>query len=176
MGKIFYIADMHLGHENIIRLCDRPFKNADEMDKVLIDNYNSVVTDEDDVYFIGDVSFKGKDPVEYLKQLKGKKHLIGGNHDSAIRKNPAARKMFVSIDDYKEISDGKRQVILFHYPIAEWNGYFRNSYHIYGHIHNNDKNVVWDYMNGLKNCFNAGADIIDFTPRTLDWFIKNSKK
>ena len=175
MGKIYYVADMHLGHENIIRLCNRPFKNADEMDEVLINNYNSIVTDEDDVYFIGDFSFKGKDPVFYLKKLKGKKHLIVGNHDGAVMKNPAARKMFASIDYYKEILDEKRQVILFHYPIAEWNGYFRNSYHIYGHIHNNDKNEVWKYINGLKNCFNAGVDLTNFMPRTLDDFIKNSK-
>lgn len=176
MGKIYYIADMHLGHENIIRLSNRPFDSVEEMDKVLIDNYNSVVTDEDDVYFLGDVSFKGKDPVAYLKQMKGKKHLIVGNHDGAILKNPAARKMFEEISDYKDISDNGRRVILFHYPIAEWNGYFRNSYHIYGHIHNNDKNEVWAYMSKLKNCFNAGVDLTEFMPRTLDWFIKNQNK
>ncbi len=169
---IYYIADMHLGHENIIRLSNRPFKSVEEMDKTLIKNFNEVVTDEDDVYFIGDVSFKAGDPVKYLKQLNGKKHLIIGNHDGSILKNPAARKMFVSIDNYKEIMDEGRKVILFHYPIAEWNGYFRNTYHIYGHTHNNTTNPSYEYMKSLNNCFNVGVDNTNFYPKTLSQLIK----
>ena len=45
MGKIFYIADLHLGHSNIIRLSKRPFNNVAEMDNALIDNWNKVVSD-----------------------------------------------------------------------------------------------------------------------------------
>ncbi len=56
----YYIADTHFGHNNILRLSNRPFNTVEEMDKVIIDNWNSRVTDNDDVckkYFIemGDI-------------------------------------------------------------------------------------------------------------------------
>lgn len=172
MGKIFYSADLHLGHYNIIKHSNRPFRSVEEMDKKLIENHNSVVSNDDDVYFIGDLCYKSNDPIKYLKQLNGKKHLIIGNHDGSITKNPVARKMFVEIEHYKEILDNNRRVILFHYPIAEWNGYFRKSYHIYGHVHNNFENPVFAYMDSLNNCFNAGVDLNNFMPMTLDDFIK----
>lgn len=69
----FYISDTHFGHSNIIRHCNRPFVNADEMDEVLIKNWNSVVTNRDTVYILGDFAFsKGiKQPSEYLRELNG---------------------------------------------------------------------------------------------------------
>ena len=73
----YYISDLHLGHSNILRLSNRPFKNIDEMDKKIIENWNSVVTNNDDVYILGDVIYKSiNDPEGYLKQLKGKMHII----------------------------------------------------------------------------------------------------
>ena len=54
----YYIADLHLGHANIIRLSNRPYKDVDEMDNDLINRWNSVITDTDDVYIIGDLIFK----------------------------------------------------------------------------------------------------------------------
>ena len=87
MGKIFYIADTHFGHDNIRKLSNRPFSTVEEMDNALINNWNSVVTDDDDVYILGDFSYKSEDPIDYLKKLNGKKHLIVGNHDNKLLKN-----------------------------------------------------------------------------------------
>ena len=165
----YYISDTHLGHANVIRFQNRPFKDVEEMDKTIIDNWNSVVTDEDDVWILGDLIYKAKDPIVYLKQLKGKKHLIVGNHDKFARNN-VFRKYFVSIDDYKEVVDDNTRIIMFHYPIAEWNGYFRNSVHLFGHIHNS-KNEAYDTMKQRKNCYNVGADCLGFFPRTLKQII-----
>ena len=61
MGKILYTADLHLGHGNIIRLCNRPFYTVDEMNRTIIENWNSCVKPEDDIYIIGDFSYKSKE-------------------------------------------------------------------------------------------------------------------
>jgi len=79
---IYFTADQHFGHANIIRLCSRPFSDVQKMDEVLIDNWNRRVTNGDTIYIIGDLFFRKTVPTEeYLKRLKAKKHLILGNHD-----------------------------------------------------------------------------------------------
>jgi calcineurin-like phosphoesterase family protein len=76
--KIFVTSDTHFGHNNIIKYCNRPFKTSQEMDETLIKNYNSVVSNDDHVYFLGDFSMSN-DP-EYLNyifhRLHGRKFLI----------------------------------------------------------------------------------------------------
>lgn len=170
---IYYTADLHLGHQNIITHCCRPFSDADEMDETIISNWNSVVTDKDDVYIVGDISFKigSCDGVSKIKRLKGKKHLIIGNHDVGNLKKEEFAGCFVSVDNYLEIKDNGRRVVLFHYPIAEWNGYFRGAYHVYGHIHNNEV-MCKGFMDSLENAFNAGTDLHGFFPVTLDRMIE----
>ncbi len=183
--KNFYIADTHFGHYNIIRLCQRPFQTVDEMDQTMIKNWNQAVSDEDTVYILGDVSFsKGsKSPDEYLSKLNGKKIIIMGNHDYDILKNKQKylkQKIAKWISDYSEIRDElngeNKRIILSHYPILEWNGFFRGSIHLYGHIHNNTENQTLKIMQNIDNAYNVGADILDFTPRTLDEVIEYNKK
>lgn len=69
--KIFVISDLHLGHANIIKMCNRPFRNVEEMDKEIIKRWNSVVGHQDLVYVVGDFSFKGKNAEHYLDKLNG---------------------------------------------------------------------------------------------------------
>ena len=70
----YFTADLHLGHDNIISFCNRPFKNIEEMDKAIIDNWNSKVTEKDEVWILGDFSYRSVKNVEnYLQKLKGKK-------------------------------------------------------------------------------------------------------
>ena len=85
---IYFTADQHFGHANIIKLCSRPFSDVQEMDEALIENWNRRVTNGDTIYIIGDLLFRNSVPTEeYLQRLKGKKHLILGNHDNTwIRK------------------------------------------------------------------------------------------
>ena len=163
----YYIADTHFGHDNIRRLSNRPFKTIEEMDRAIIDNWNSRVSDNDVVYILGDFSYKSEDPISYLKQLKGRKHLIIGNHDSRLLKNPACKKYFVEISDIKMVNDNGTQIVCCHYPMVEWNGYYRNVLHFYGHIHNNFDNETNQYISKVKNAYNVGVDIIGFMPRTL---------
>ena len=80
---IYFTADLHLGHTNIIKLSDRSFDSVEQMNETLIDNINSVVNNKDTLYLLGDISHKI--PVEeantLIKRINGRKILIRGNHD-----------------------------------------------------------------------------------------------
>ena len=160
-------------------MCHRPFENLEQMHQKIKQNWNAVVSEQDDVYIIGDVclGFNGE-IAEYLRKLHGKKHLVIGNHDRKYLANQNFRALFESIDNYLLIDDEERKVVLFHYPILEWDGYFKGYYHIYGHIHNNDANFANQLLTReeFRNAFNAGTDLHDFTPQTLSQLIarKNS--
>lgn len=165
--KNFYIADLHLFHENILRLSNRPFSTLTKMHETIIENWNKKVTKDDNVYILGDVSLgHTQEVIKILKQLNGRKILIIGNHDHKCLKNKEFRNEFIEITSYKELEDNNKKVILFHYPIEEWNGYFRNSIHLYGHVHINDMN-----LKPLKNRYNVGIDKLNFEPCSLDEII-----
>lgn len=165
---IYYTADPHLGHDNIRKLCNRPFATVEEMDETIINNWNSKVTDKDDVYILGDFSFKAKDPTEYLKRLKGKKHLIVGNHDSQLLRHPDLRKYLVEVVNMKTIIDNGTRIVLCHYPLVEWDGYYKNTLHFYGHVHNSYHNETTRYASNMENAYNVGMDVVGFYPMTLD--------
>ena len=78
---IYFTADLHFGHENIIAHCNRPFESTAEMDEMLLTNWCNQVHETDTVYILGDLMFYCKDPEHYLQRLPGRKHLIVGNHD-----------------------------------------------------------------------------------------------
>lgn len=89
---IFFTADHHFYHTNIIRYCSRPFVTVEEMNEEMVKRWNSVVSPGDIVYYLGDFSL-AKRPVEYFApRLNGEKHLIMGNHDPChpIHKKKAA--------------------------------------------------------------------------------------
>ena len=70
--KIWYTSDLHFGHRNVIRFCERPFENEKEMGKALIENWNETVGDNDIVFVIGD-TFWFNDSHSIKKVLKRKK-------------------------------------------------------------------------------------------------------
>lgn len=174
---IYYTSDLHLGHNNILKLCSRPFPDINTMDSEIIHNWNTVVQPNDDVYIIGDFSYGAsvEKAISYLERLKGKKHLIIGNHDEKNLKDARFRSMLVSVDSYLEVLDGNRMVCLFHFPIAEWHGYFREKYyHIYGHVHNRNSSPGARFIKGEVKAFNAGVDVNGFFPKTLDQLISEN--
>ena len=169
---------------NVIRFDNRPFKNVQEMDSTLIDNWNNVVADKDTVYILGDFSwYKEQETIAILDQLKGEKVLIKGNHD---RISPAIRNYFNGMYDYLEVKDNGTKVILSHYPMPFWNGQFRDTVHLYGHIHNSHQ---WNMMESWKKelqqlqdlparMYNVGVMMkyINYMPRTLDEIIEGANK
>jgi calcineurin-like phosphoesterase family protein len=174
--RIFYIADTHFGHANILRLNNRPFYSVEEMDRVMIENWNARVGKEDIVYIIGDFAFRSAvNPTEIIKRLNGRKVLIQGNHDWKSLKDPAFRRCFEEICDRKTIQDNNRKVVMDHFPLIEWDGYIKGRYLVSGHIHNNITNNASKCMRMLDNAVNAGVDINDFMPVTLDEMIVHNQ-
>ena len=172
--SIFYIADLHFGHKNVIDFDHRPFSNLESMDRTLIELWNRKVTDADHVYIIGDFACRNTKGEEwYLQQLHGHKHLIIGNHDMKLLNNAAALSCLESVDKMKHISDSGTQICLCHFPLAEWNGYYRGHTHIYGHIHN-AKNEAAHFMRTKSHALNAGCMINGYAPVTLSELIANN--
>ncbi len=176
----YYISDLHIGHTNVIRYDNRPFENVEEMNKMLVRNWNSVINSTDEVYVLGDFAWKNALGVEVLKQLKGRKFLIKGNHDKI---NEKMEKYFEWIKDYAVIYDKQTKVVLFHYPIANWDGQYRGSVHLYGHIHNTRDHYILEKCRIIYRkadipfeCYNVGCMMpyINYTPRTLEEIRNNT--
>lgn len=169
----YYIADLHLFHSNIIKLNNRPFKNVTEMNETIVNNYNSIVTKKDTVYFLGDMMYPKNEEellngINLIRKLNGKKILIAGNHDRYALRNREFKKLFFEIRDYMEIIDSAKKVVMFHYPMQEWNGFFSGAIHLHGHTHNNK---IANGDQKLLNRYNVGVDVTDFKPVTLSQLI-----
>lgn len=157
MSKIFFTGDTHFGHANIIKYCKRPFSSAQEMDAMLIKNWNDVVEPGDTVYHIGDFAFDRR-PENYLNRLNGNKHLIKGNHD----KQPNIKQGWASINDYREIRVEGQIIILFHYACRVWNKSHKGSWQLYGHSHG----TLSDDHNALS--IDVGVDNHNYFPISFD--------
>ena len=171
---IFVTSDLHFGHKNIIKYENRPFKDVEEMDKKLIENWNEVVSDTDITYVLGDFSwYKGEKTNEILNQLNGKKILIKGNHDKNFLNDKKFNiNLFEAIYDYKVIKYDGIKYVLFHYPIAEFDGKNNGYIHLYGHIHTMDLLLE----ESLKHSYNVGADRNNYYPIKLSNYEKMEVK
>ncbi|MCL1791036.1 MAG: metallophosphoesterase family protein [Peptococcaceae bacterium] len=164
---IYFTADLHFGHENIIRYCNRPFRTAKEMDATLMDNWNDTVNPNDEVYILGDLTMKSPDRAhEILSTLNGRKYFIRGNHDRFLNNYESFKSDLVWIKDYFILWCEGQKFVLFHYPIAEWDGFFRGAIHLYGHIHNSSVSLA--RVDGTGLAFNVGVDCNDFRPVSME--------
>lgn len=157
---IYVISDTHFGHANIIKYANRPFSDVEEMNKTIMDNWNSVINDNDEIYHLGDVCFTND--YSFLKKLKGKKKLILGNHDS---KNKLSE-YFEILQPIHELRNLGHKFVLSHYPIFDWNNKMKGSIHLYGHIHNS----IMEYNE--KNSFNVCVENIGYCPIKLERIVE----
>lgn len=173
---ILYTGDLHFGHSNVIGFDHRPFADVGEMDRVMIELWNGRVMPDDTVYIVGDFCYRSTRPPEwYLRQLKGHKILILGNHDMPILNNPEALHYLEGVEKMMHIQDGGNQICACHFPIAEWNGFYKGSWHIYGHIHN-QKNETYEFMKTRQRALNAGCMINNYTPVSFNELVRNNEK
>lgn len=161
---IYFTADLHFYHDKVINFANRPFDNADEMNRTLIENWNKKVTAKDEVYILGDVTMKGPEyATEVLSQLRGKKYLVKGNHDTFAEKKTFDGTIFEWVKDYHELSYQNTRFVLFHYPIEEWSGYFKGAVHLHGHQHNHQDYNIKNREKGLLR-FDVGVDANHMVP------------
>lgn len=159
-NKLFVISDTHFCHNNIIKYCNRPFKDADEMNEVLIDNWNKTVNKDDVVLHLGDITAgagKQKDikTQEILAKLNGRKLFVRGNHDNGI--------MCVEMLNAVSFFWNGIKIHCTHYPDYKFQHF--GDFHLHGHIHQNIIN--------LKNSFNCSVENIKYTPVRLSEIIEN---
>ena len=165
----YYISDLHLFHNRILEKFNRPFSSVEEMHEMIINHWKNKVNADDTVYILGDVGmYHPKEIGNILNNLPGHKILITGNHDFKNIHSGSYKKVFDKITSYLEIEDNGRNVILFHYPIEDWNGKYREYYHLHGHIHNNE-----DSLSQKERRFNVSAEVVDYTPVSLDELEQN---
>lgn len=161
---IYFTADLHFYHEKIIRHTQRPFCSAEEMNKILIQKWNRKVSCEDEVYILGDFTMKGADmAAACLYALQGKKHLIRGNHDRFADSSEFEKSLFVSIQDYMEITYLNMRFVLFHYPILEWNGKRKGAIALHGHQHNHREYNLKNRKEGILR-YDVGVDANHMEP------------
>jgi calcineurin-like phosphoesterase family protein len=169
---IYFTADTHFNHENIIKLCGRPFSGVAEMNETLIENWNSCVKANDEIYILGDFAFKGSalEAEKIIKRLNGIKYLIRGNHDKFLDDKNFNKNHFKWIKDYYVLPYQKTKFVLFHYPLLEWDGYFGNAFHLYGHVHNSGNSETEREKFKLlgRRAINAGVDVNDFFPVSIE--------
>lgn len=173
---IYFTADTHFFHSNVINLNSRPFKNIEEMNYMLIRNWNSYVSDRDEIYILGDFVFRGNgaDANKILNKLNGKKYLIKGNHDKFLNDTEFDHSLFEWVKDYHVLDYKKTKFVLFHYPILEWAGYFRGSIHLYGHVHTACKDPTqkprFDVLG--DRAINVGVDVNNYFPISIETILK----
>ena len=171
---IYYISDLHFGHQRVIEMDGRPFETIEQMDETIMERWNERVTEEDDVYIVGDFAYHNAYTASwYLRRLRGRKHLIIGNHDYNTVQDEKALECFASVEKMLRITDNGRTVCLCHYPIAEWNGKRHGGYHVYGHLHVR-RDEVYAFMSRFDRALNAGCMLSGYRPATLEELIENN--
>jgi calcineurin-like phosphoesterase family protein len=160
---IYFTADEHIDHKRICELMNRPFQNLDEMKETLIANHNSIVTDKDIVYHLGDVSFSSAD--DYIKRLNGTHHLVLGNHDYTRLKHLT---LFKNIQDVLYLRTEGIRVFMSHYAHRTWRNSHYGSYHLFGHSHG----MIPNYGRSMD----VGVDCHNFKPISLEYVVEALRK
>jgi calcineurin-like phosphoesterase family protein len=193
---IWFTADHHFGHENIISYCERPFANAVEMDAHMIGRWNAVVSDDDIVYHLGDFTLGDEHLARaYFRQLNGHIFVLGNawHHDARwlpvvnivgtsgkLAKTGLAPYYSASHHQIKILpalhvlefpefgKNGYSQaLVLCHYPLAVWDRQHYGAWHLFGHSHGRHQNLGFS--------FDVGVDCNQFRPVSLAGVVRQMK-
>lgn len=171
--KTFVASDIHFNHANILQYETHRGATLEEMNEIIISNWNSMISPEDDVYIIGDVAM-GQIVLapELIRRLNGVKMLIAGNHDKTLTKkirdgNPDFADLFVWVRDYYELkykhtgTNEKHMIVMMHYPMRFWLGSGENVLHFHGHTHGSPTGIVGKILD-------VGIDTNNMRPRLIE--------
>ena len=165
--KLFFTSDTHLGHFNICKYCHRPFQSRSEMDKTLIQNWNSIVPEDGIVVHCGDFMLPHdcdvKEYMKYMYHLNGRILLLRGNHDRIplLTEN----EKLISVQDKAFIEVEGIKIYAEHYPCASFNG----DMHTYGHIHTLSDGTCYGIDGDVtkvmrSNTYDVGVDQNGYKP------------
>lgn len=166
-------SDLHFGHKNIMNFCPLSrarFRNdLAYMNEAMVKEWNDLISPEDLVYILGDVAFlSGSDAAKIMIRLNGTKILVEGNHDRKALMDVNFRGAFKEVHKYLDINYDGTKVVMFHYPIAEWDQMHRGSVHLHGHLHGG--------VSGMEKyrCRDMGMDATGMIAITMEDAIKSA--
>ena len=167
-NSLFFTADTHFNHANILRFCNRPFADVEEMNETIITRWNQVIGNDCHVFHLGDFCQGGSaEWSRLLDRLNGRIHLIVGNHDlKNLRQGFMNR--FEEVVMQQRIEVETKSIYLNHYPFLCFEGgYKSNVWQLFGHVHTRTNNTGLDaerlaYLYPTQ--YDVGMDNNDFTP------------
>lgn len=177
MNKIWFTSDLHFCHDKDFLYIPRGFSTIEEHDETILNNYNSVIDDEDDVYILGDLMLGNQEKgLEYLKKLKGKIHIIRGNHctNTKWEKYKELPNVVELIGWATVIKYKKYNFYLSHFPTFTAN--FDDEYprqcliNLFGHTHQ-----TTNFFNDTFGMYHVGLDSHNCYPILLDDIIEDIK-
>jgi len=153
----------------------RGYANIFEMNKDLIDKWNSVVTSEDVVYHLGDVMLGNlEDGIKCLHQLNGNIHIIRGNHCTDKRVTEFLKSYNVLDVTYADVFKANKHWVFYlsHYPSLVANeGDRKKIFNLSGHIHTTDK-----FLLAKHQIYNVGVDAHNGFPVSIDEIIEDIRE
>lgn len=176
----YFTSDWHFGHKNILTLSQRPFKDVDEMDNVIMENILTKLDKGDNLYFLGDISLKeelGKEQIERILKRKINLFWVVGNHDKNIIKKYFVEDNRISFHENLIIKREHTIIHMSHFPMLTWEKSFYNSFHLYGHLHNLSPELNEVNRRQTGKALNVNVEFNDYKPYSLhDIFDIMSKK
>jgi calcineurin-like phosphoesterase family protein len=160
----FVTSDEHYGHANIIKFSNRPFKDTDEMTRVIIEKHNAKVPRGPGslTIHLGDMFWRTLpigECMNIVSCLHGVHAYVWGNHEENMR-NELLRSMFISAEHIKVINWNKHKIVLCHYAMRVWDKSHTGSWMLYGHSHGELSEQ------GLS--FDVGVDSHNFEPWSME--------
>lgn len=164
----FFTSDTHFDDEYAIPYFHRPFKSVDEMNAVMVETWNRLVTDDDTVYHLGDCTLGDIHHFrKWASQLHGSIKILPGSHDSPWLKDFVDDEKvqviapLVSLEFPELIVGTSPQVIVMcHYSMQAWDRSNHGAWHLFGHSHGK--------LKGIGLSFDVGMDCTDFAPLSLE--------
>jgi len=171
----WFTSDFHFNHKRICEYSHRPFKSVEEMNEKIIDNWNSVVTDDASVFYLGDFAFADSQFIRNtLRRLKGRISFIRGNHDKSlvqflkgINNYTDLSPRLTYLGDYAEVTINDQPIVLCHYPMITWARKSYGSWMLSGHSHYNLKATRKEETRFGK-VLDVGVDGNNFMPYSFE--------
>jgi calcineurin-like phosphoesterase family protein len=166
--QTFFTSDTHFDDEYAIQYFNRPFKSLDEMNVLMVEKWNSVVTEKDTVYHLGDFTLHDfRRFTKWASQLNGNIKILPGSHDDPWLKDFVASEKVQVIAplvsmEFPEIMAGMspQVVVLCHYSMQVWDRSNYGSWHLFGHSHGK--------LKGIGLSLDVGVDCTAFAPLSLE--------